>query len=133
MHREFCLHRSRLQLAYTCTAHLLPLLATWLAPLSVVWILSIWVLVVASFVRSIFCYWRALPVLIYFDESWQLRSHDGKQQAFQLQAPCYIGRWLSVIGMRFANGKLRHLVVPFDSLSAESYRRLRVQLSLALN
>ncbi|MDM3869833.1 hypothetical protein QSV34_00555 [Porticoccus sp. W117] len=105
------------------------LLASWLAPVPLWLPISLTIIVPLSFCISLKSY-RKTPQMLASGDSWLLQKQDGTQCELMLCAPCYISRWLTVIPVR-AEGQKRRLVIPFDSLSADQYRRLGVVLRLS--
>ncbi len=61
----------------------------------------------------------ALSARVMTDDPWETAT---------LGETLFIHPWLTVFRLQLANGKRQHIVLTFDSLSAEDFRRLRVFL-----
>lgn len=62
------------------------------------------------------------------DGRWRLRRRDGVEQEARLLPDSYVHPWLTVLNFRAA--RRCSLVLPWDSLDPETFRRLRVRLQL---
>ena len=62
--------------------------------------------------------------------SWELVNRDGASRPARLLPGTYVHPWLVVLRFLTEDGRTSAVVLPRDSLDADSHRRLRVQLTL---
>ena len=130
---EFSLRPSRWLLRYLWLLHAVMLVVIWCFSVAAGLQVLSTALVIVSGVITLRRWRRPPPILSVDNGQWHIRPGNGTAGSeAKLQSPCYISRWLVVIPMRMTQGPVRRVVVPFDSLQPDQYRRLKVQLQLSL-
>ncbi|MGS2723216.1 protein YgfX [Porticoccus sp. GXU_MW_L64] len=128
MRQEFCLRDSQVLRWFVCLIHGFILLAVWWLPVSLWVSMSLSVALLVSVCLGLKRH-HLLPQKLVIDETWSLQERSGRQLLMELLVPCYVTRWLTVLPA-LINGKRRYLVIPFDSLEADDYRRLGVAVRM---
>lgn len=130
-HGEFHLQASRWLFRYLLVAHLFAVTVVWWVPAPLYLQVVSTLLVMAGLLFAVRRRGRQQAVLTVNDGQWRLRW-GGDDMEVTLAPPCYISRWLVVLPMSLSGGRRLRLLVPFDSLDPEQYRRLRVQVQLSV-
>ena len=107
--------------------HLMALLAITVATLPelVHWLAV--VLVLISLAINLSTLRRTRRVVWYEGNRWTI---DNPQRKATLRSIDFLSRWLVIITLKPQSGFPSRVVIPFDSLSKDSYRLLRVRLRI---
>ncbi|GAB4289291.1 MAG: hypothetical protein Kow0083_02000 [Methylophaga sp.] len=127
------LNRSRLILVYLLLVHLAALLLVNLYG-AIILRLSGTVLIIASLIYycQLYGWWpgqqAAIIALREEDGLWFITSRDGREQGMRLVRSVMLGPFLAIYFKAPQRGLNRSLLIVYDALDRDSWRRLRVRL-----
>ncbi len=130
---------SPVHLLLVVTVHLLGLAGVWLnilfgLPLRVFLTLAVLASLVHALRRRVLLLDRkSVTEVIYSDGDWRLRLKSGELVSASLKRPYFVGRYLVVL--RFHTGRFREtpVVLMYDALHPDVFRRCRVLLRFGFN
>jgi hypothetical protein len=116
-------------------AHLLVASAVWLAPVPLVWALGCSLAISAHWVWAVRLHaWRSsagalIDLELLDDCSVSAGSRAGLWEGYRIAGSSFVSRPLIILNLRSGSGwRTRGVPVAFDSLDADSFRRLSVWL-----
>ena len=114
------------------------------AAIAVVWLmpwpwgagLALSGLVLGAWLRALLLHvWRlagsaVVRVVVRADGSWELGLRDGRAESARLLDSSFVHPWLVVLNFAVGRWRRRHVLLPADSVNADTLRRLRVRLRM---
>ena len=122
--------RSNVVLFYLSGIHTLAVIALLLSTISILLIVIVLVLLFISFVYQKSRLFQYKKVIWQQENDWVLFDSSGNETNAHLTSLSFSCSWLVILVLRDDNKKSINLLVPFDALNKESFRQLKVKITI---
>jgi len=115
---------------YLSVVHILAAIALLLSTVVIFFKVIVSMLLLVSFLYQKIKLSRYKELVWLADNDWLLIDATGNESNVHLTSLSFSSSWLVILALRNENNKAINLVLPFDALTKESFRRLKVKLTI---